>query len=222
MTDSPVTHQLRDDLSIDQRLALRTAATRLETEFADTFGTETIERFLHTSYDQFARRATVPNFLPLLAERFARQRLHALARVEGHISDGKPTVLFICTHNAGRSQMALGYFTHYAGDNAVAWSGGSEPGNEINPAAIAAMAEVGIDITGEYPKPWTDEIVAAVDVVVTMGCGDACPIFPGKRYENWELPDPAGQGLDAVRPIRDQINQRIHQLMAELNVPISH
>jgi protein-tyrosine-phosphatase len=221
MTDSPVTHQLRDDLSIDQRLALRTAATRLETEFADTFGTETIERFLHTSYDQFARRATVPNFLPLLAERFARQRLHALARVEGHISDGKPTVLFLCTHNAGRSQMALGYFTHYAGDNAVAWSGGSEPGNEINPAAIAAMAEVGIDITGEYPKPWTDEIVAAADVVVTMGCGDACPIFPGKRYENWELPDPAGQGLDAVRPIRDQIDQRIHQLMAELNVPIS-
>src|SRR5690348_6850960 len=116
MTDSPVTHQLRDDLSIDQRFSLRTAATRLETEFADTFGTETIERFLHTSYDQFARRATVPNFLPLLAERFARQRLHALARVEGHISDGKPTVLFICTHNAGRSQMALGYFSHYVGD----------------------------------------------------------------------------------------------------------
>jgi len=221
MTDSPVTHQLRGDLSIDQRLALKTAATRLSAEFAHDFGAQTIERFLHTSYDQFARRATVPNFLPLLAERFARQRLHALARVEGHISDGKPTVLFICTHNAGRSQMALGYFTHYAGDNAVAWSGGSEPGNEINPAAIAAMAEVGIDITGEYPKPWTDEIVAAADVVVTMGCGDACPIFPGKRYENWELPDPAGQGLDAVRPIRDQIDQRIHQLMAELNVPIS-
>ena len=221
MTDSPVTHKLRRDLSIDQQLALRTAATRLHREFEDTFGVETIERFLHTSYDQFSGRATVPNFLPLLAERFARQRLHALARVEGHISDGKPTVLFLCTHNAGRSQMALGYFTHYAGDRAVAWSGGSEPGNEINPAAIAAMAEVGIDITGEYPKPWTDEIVAAADVVITMGCGDACPIFPGKRYENWELPDPAGQGLDAVRPIRDQIDQRIHQLMAELNVPIS-
>lgn len=221
MTDSPVTHQLRQDLSINQRLALRTAATRLKTEFADTFCTETIERFLHTSYDQFAGRAIVTNFLPLLAERFARQRLHALARVEGKIIDGKPTVLFLCTHNAGRSQMALGYFTHYAGDNAVAWSGGSEPGNEINPAAIAAMAEVGIDITGEYPKPWTDEIVQAADVVVTMGCGDACPIFPGKRYENWELPDPAGQGLDAVRPIRDQIDQRIHRLMAELNVPIS-
>ena len=221
MTDSPVTHQLRPDLSIDQQLALKTAATRLESEFTETFGTETIEQFLCSSYDQFAGRATIPNFLPLLAERFARQRLHALARVEGHISDGKPTVLFLCTHNAGRSQMALGYFTHYAGDNAIAWSGGSEPGNEINPAAIAAMAEVGIDITGEYPKPWTDEIVQAADVVITMGCGDACPIFPGKRYENWELPDPAGQGLDAVRPIRDHIDQRIHQLLAELNVPIT-
>jgi arsenate reductase (thioredoxin) len=218
MTDSPVTHQLRSDLSIDQRLALKTAATRLESEFADTFGSETIERFLYSSYDQFAGRATVPNFLPLLAERFARQRLHALARVEGKISDGKPTVLFLCTHNAGRSQMALGFFTHLAGDNAVAWSGGSEPGNEINPAATAAMAEVGIDITGEYPKPWTDEIVQAADVVVTMGCGDACPIFPGKRYENWELPDPAGQGLDAVRPIRDEIEQRVKTLLDQVGI----
>jgi protein-tyrosine-phosphatase len=218
MTDSPVTHQLHADLSIDHKLALKTAATRLESEFADTFGTETMERFLHSSYGQFAGRATVPNFLPLLAERFARQRLHALARVEGKISDGKPTVLFLCTHNAGRSQMALGFFTHLAGDNAVAWSGGSEPGNEINPAAIAAMAEVGIDITGEYPKPWTDEIVRAADVVITMGCGDACPIFPGKRYENWELPDPAGQGLDAVRPIRDEIEQRVRTLLDELGV----
>lgn len=222
MTDSTDTHQLRDGLSIDQQLALKTAATRLESEFAETFGSQTIERFLRSSYDQFAGRATIPNFLPLLAERFARQRLHALARVEGKISDGKPTVLFLCTHNAGRSQMALGYFTHYAGDNAIAWSGGSEPGNEINPAAIEAMAEVGIDITGEYPKPWTDEIVQAADVVITMGCGDACPIFPGKRYENWELPDPAGQGIEAVRPIRDQIDHRIHQLLAQLNVSISH
>ncbi len=221
MTDSPVDHQLRHDLSIDQQLALRTAATRLETEFADGFGTETIQRFLHTSYDQFASRATIPNFLPLLAERFARQRLHALARVEGKIIDGKPTVLFLCTHNAGRSQMALGYFTHLAGDRAVAWSGGSEPANEINPAAIAAMAEIGIDITREYPKPWTDEIVQAADVVITMGCGDACPIFPGKRYENWQLPDPAGQGLDAVRPIRDDIDQRVQRLLADLNVPLT-
>ncbi|BBX19509.1 phosphotyrosine protein phosphatase [Mycolicibacterium duvalii] len=216
MTDS----QVARDLSIDQQLALRTAATRLQAEFGTAFGTETIERFLHSSYDQFAGRATILKFLPLLAERFARQRLHALARVEGKISDGKPTVLFLCTHNAGRSQMALGFFTHLAGEAAVAWSGGSEPGTEINPAAIAAMAEVGIDITTEYPKPWTDEIVQAADVVITMGCGDACPIFPGKRYENWDLPDPAGQGLEAVRPIRDMIDTRVRSLLDELHVPI--
>src|SRR5882757_6186334 len=220
MTDSPVplaAHH-HPDLTIDQRLALRPAATRLHTEFGDHFGVETIERFLHSSYDQFAGRATVPNFLPLLAERFARQRLNALARVEGKISDGKPTVLFLCTHNAGRSQMALGFFAHLAGDNGVAWSGGSEPGNEINPSAIEAMAEVGIDITNEYPKPWTDEIVQAADVVVTMGCGDACPISPGKRYENWELPDPAGQSVGAVRPIRDDIEERVRRLLADLKI----
>ena len=205
------------DLAIDQQLALRTAATRLHAEFADTFGTETIERFLHSSYDQFASRATIPNFLPLLAERFARQRLQALARVEGKVSDGRPTVLFLCTHNAGRSQMALGFFTHLAGDRAVAWSGGSEPGREINHAVIAAMREVGIDITGEYPKPWTDEIVQAADAVITMGCGDACPIFPGTRYENWDLPDPAGQDLDTVRPIRGIIETRVRNLLADLN-----
>ena len=218
MTDSPITHQHRHDLSIDQRHALRTAATRLESEYADTFGADTIQRFLHTSYDQFAGRATIPNFLPLLAERFARQRLNALARVEGKVTNGKPTVLFLCTHNAGRSQMALGFFVHLAGDDGVAWSGGSEPGNEINPSAIEAMSEVGIDITGEFPKPWTDEIVQAADVVVTMGCGDACPIFPGKRYENWELPDPAGQSVDAVRPIRDDIEERVRRLLTELGV----
>jgi protein-tyrosine-phosphatase len=220
MGDSPLSlaAHIRRELSTDQQLALTTAATRLQSEFDGTFGVATIERFLHSSYDQFAGRATIPNFLPLLAERFARQRLNALARVEGKVSDGKPTVLFLCTHNAGRSQMALGYFTFLAGENGVAWSGGSEPGNEINPSAVQAMSEVGIDITGEFPKPWTDEIVRAADVVVTMGCGDACPIFPGKRYENWDLPDPAGQGIDAVRPIRDDIEERIRRLLADLGI----
>jgi arsenate reductase (thioredoxin) len=211
------THQHRD-LSIDQQLALRTAAARLGREFDGTYGTETIERFLLTSYDQFATRSTVPNFLPLLAERFARLQLQALARVEGHQRDGKPVVLFLCTHNAGRSQMALGFFTRLAGDRAVAWSGGSEPGTEINSSAIAAMAERGIDITAEYPKPWTDEIVRAADVVITMGCGDACPVFPGKRYENWDLDDPAGLTVDAVRPIRDDIERRVRVLLDQLNV----
>ncbi|CAN5732679.1 hypothetical protein BH09ACT8_BH09ACT8_58690 [soil metagenome] len=200
MTDSPVTHLVRD-LSIDQQLAVRTAATRLHAEFSDAFGTDTIERFLYSSYDQFAGRATVPNFLPLLAERFARQRLRALAKVEGKVSDGKPTVLFLYTHNAGRSQMALGYFTHLAGDQATAWSGGSEPGNEINPAAIAAMAEVVIDITGEYPKPWTDEIVQAADVVITMGCGDACAqSSPGNATRTGTSPIPPAKASTRCAP----------------------
>jgi arsenate reductase (thioredoxin) len=221
MTDNTDTAaHLRSDLSIDQRLALKTAATRLQHDFADMFGVETIERFLHSSYEQFAGRATIANFLPLLAERFARQRLRALARVEGRHHDGKPIVLFLCTHNAGRSQMAMGFFTHLAADAAVAWSGGSEPGEEVNPAAVAAMAERGIDISREYPKPWTDEIVRAADVVVTMGCGDACPVFPGRRYEEWVLDDPAGLGVDAVRPIRDEIERRVRQLLAELDVRV--
>ena len=132
-----------------------------------------------------------------------------------------PSVLFLCTHNAGRSQMALGFFSHLAGEKAVAWSGGSEPGREINPSAVEAMAEVGIDITGEVPKPWTEEIVRAADVVVAMGCGDACPVFPGKRYENWELDDPAGRSVDDVRPIRDDIEERVRRLLAELDVPVT-
>jgi protein-tyrosine-phosphatase len=206
-------------LTIEESLALRAAATRLADDFAGVYGTETVERFLHTSFDQFAGRATVTKFLPLMAERFARQRLRALAKVEGLRDDGKPIVLFLCVHNAGRSQMALGFFNHLAGDAAVAWSGGSEPGIEVNPAAVAAMRERGIDISGEFPKPWTDETVRAADVVITMGCGDACPIFPGKRYEEWVLADPAGQDVTSVRPIRDEIERRVRTLLEELEVP---
>jgi protein-tyrosine-phosphatase len=185
------------------------------------YGAETIERFLTSSYDQFATRSTVANFLPLLAERFARQRLTALAWVEGLRTDSRPVVLFLCVHNAGRSQMALGFFQHLAGDRAIGWSGGSEPGVEVNPAAVAAMAERGIDISGEYPKPWTDEVVRAVDVVITMGCGDACPIFPSKRYEDWVLDDPAGKAVEDIRPVRDEIERRIRRLLAELQVPVT-
>ncbi len=197
-------------------MSLSKAARTLAAEFEGVFGEETIELFLATSYDQFADRAKFNHFLPLMAERFARQRLKALAKVEGKANDGLPTVLFLCTHNAGRSQIALGWFQRLAGNRAVAWSGGSEPGLEINPAAVEAMAEVGIDITDEFPKPWTDEIVQAADVVITMGCGDACPIFPGKRYEDWDLVDPAGLEVDDVRPIRDEIRGRVETLLASL------
>ncbi len=131
---------------------------------------------------------------------------------------GTPSVLFLCTHNAGRSQMAMGFFRHLAGDQASVYSGGSEPADEINPAAVAAMAEVGIDIAREHPKRWTDSIVQEADVIVTMGCGDACPYFPGKRYENWELADPAGLRVDQMRPIRDAIESRVRRLIEELGV----
>jgi arsenate reductase len=208
----------RDDIPMLHLTTLRSSAMLLQKDFVGVFGTETIERFLVTSYDEFASRLSNDTYLPMFAERFARERLSALARVEGKSDDHRPVVLFLCTHNAGRSQIALGYFRALAGDNAVAWSGGSEPGDHVNPAAVAAMAEVGIDISGEFPKPWTDEVVRAADVVVTMGCGDACPVFPGKRYTDWELTDPNGLDVAAVRPIRDEIKTRVEALLAELGV----
>jgi arsenate reductase len=130
----------------------------------------------------------------------------------------KPAVLFLCTHNAGRSQMAMGFFKHLAGKQAGVYSGGSQPADGVNPAAVAAMAEKGIDIATEQPRLWTMEMLEAVDVVITMGCGDSCPILPGRRYEEWVLPDPAGQPLDAVRPIRDLIEQRVRKLLEQLGV----
>ena len=128
----------------------------------------------------------------------------------------KPAVLFLCVHNAGRSQMALGWFQHLAGDRAVGWSGGSEPGDQVNPSAVEAMREVGIDISREFPKPWTEQAVRSADVVVTMGCGDTCPVFPGKRYEDWTLDDPAGQPIEVVRRIRDEIRERVAALRDDL------
>jgi protein-tyrosine-phosphatase len=125
-----------------------------------------------------------------------------------------PAVLFLCVHNAGRSQMALGWFDHLASGRAVAWSGGSEPADRVNPVAVEAMAEVGIDIARQHPRRWTDETIGAADVVVTMGCGDTCPYVPGRRYEDWLLDDPAGLALEDVRPIRDEIERRVRHLLA--------
>ena len=130
----------------------------------------------------------------------------------------KPAVLFLCTHNAGRSQMAMGFFQHLAGERATVYSGGSEPAAEVNSAAIAAMAEKGIDIAAEQPQRWTMDMLEAVDVVITMGCGDSCPVLPGRRYEEWVLADPAGQSLAAIRPIRDEIERRVYTLLDRLGV----
>jgi len=212
------TSPFHDDIPLTHLTTLRSSSVILQRDFDGMFGAETIERFLISSYDDIASRMTNDTFLAMFAERFARERLTALARVEGKGDDHRPVVLFLCTHNAGRSQIALGYFRALAGDKAIAWSGGSEPGDQVNPAAVAAMAEVGIDISGEFPKPWTDEVVRAADVVVTMGCGDACPVFPGKRYEDWTLTDPNGLDVASVRPIRDEIKGRVEVLLAQLGV----
>jgi arsenate reductase (thioredoxin) len=204
-------------LSTEQRLLVEKATARLRDEFSGVFGPETIERFVGDSLARMSG-ARLTGFVPLFAERFTRERLHALAKVEGKEASTTPSVLFLCVHNAGRSQMAAGFLRHLGRDGVQVYSGGSDPASEVNAAAIDAMAEVGIDITTEFPKPWTDEVVRAADVVVTMGCGDACPLFPGKRYLDWVLDDPAGQSLESVRPIRDDIEQRVRALMDELGV----
>ncbi len=202
---------------VEMRPLIRASAERLRTDFAGVFGEETIQRFMAESWESL-QGAKVAAFVPLFVERFTRQRLRALARVEGKSTDTRPMVVFLCVQNAGRSQMAAGWLQHLAGDEVEVFSGGSNPASEVNPAAIEAMAEIGIDISSEFPKPWTDEVVQAANVVVTMGCGDSCPIFPGTRYMDWEVGDPAGLPLDQVRPIRDEIGERVRGIMAELGI----
>ncbi|MGH8874518.1 MAG: arsenate reductase ArsC [Acidimicrobiia bacterium] len=204
-------------LSSEQQLMIHHSAARLQEEFAGVFSAETIERFMADSLGAMAG-ARITAYVPLFTERFARQRLQALSKVERLLGAGRPVVLFLCTHNAGRSQMAAGWLRHLGGDRVEVYTGGSEPASEINPAAVAAMREVGIDISSEFPKPWTDEVVRAADVVVTMGCGDACPVLPGKRYQDWEVADPAGRPLEEVRPIRGEIEQRVRRLLSELEI----
>ena len=197
-----------------QRNALHNVARDLHDKYAGVFGIETIERLVLDSFDELSKTATVARWLVVSAERFAEQRIKALLHAEDH-SAKVPGVLFLCVHNAGRSQMALGWFSHLAGGRAIAWSGGSEPGAEINQAVVTAMAEVGIDISREFPKPWTDEFFGAADVVVTMGCGDACPLVRGKHYEDWELEDPTGKSLEQIRPIREAVKERVKVLLEE-------
>jgi protein-tyrosine-phosphatase len=208
------------ELAPEQQLMIGEGSVRLQRRFEGIFSAETIEQFVHDSWEEFESRASFSEWLPVLIERFAKDRLRALATVEGHITDDRAFVLFVCVHNAGRSQMAAGWLRHLAGEGVEVFSGGSDPGSDVNPAAIQAMAEVGIDIASEFPRPWTDEIVRAADVVVTMGCGDACPVFPGKRYEDWELTDPAGQPIEVVREVRDDIEQRVRVLMETLALPV--
>jgi arsenate reductase len=191
------------------------AAERLAEEFAGVFSQETIARYMAESQDLLGE-SKINVFVPVLAHRFTRERLKALAQVEGSIVKEQPEVLFVCVHNAGRSQMAAGLVKLRSEGRIHVRTAGSSPAEEINPAVVEAMAELGIDTSDEFPKPLTDEVVRAADVVITMGCGDACPIYPGKRYEDWTLDDPAEHDLATVRRIRNEIDQRVQKLIAEL------
>ena len=172
------------------------------------------------SHSASCRPARVKNFVPLFVHRFARERLRALAQADEKLTKDVPEVLFVCVHNAGRSQMAAGLLNKLADGRVHVRTAGSDPAEEINPAAVEAMAEVGVDLSQEFPKPLTDEFVRAADAVITMGCGDACPIYPGKRYEDWELEDPAGKDLETVRRIRDEIEQRVRGLLGRTSAGI--
>jgi protein-tyrosine-phosphatase len=191
------------------------AADALQNEFAGIFAQETIARFIAESTDLLSG-GSINVFVPVLAHRFARERLKALGQAEGVIAKEQPEVLFVCVHNSGRSQMAAGLVKLRSEGRIHVRSAGSDPGEQINPAVIEAMTELGIDMSEEFPKPLTDEVVRAADIVITMGCGDACPIYPGKKYEDWVLDDPAGQELDTVRRIRDELDMRVTTLIGEL------
>ncbi len=192
---------------------------KVEPEYPGMFSPETVRRFVVEALPAFADSESEA-YLEFVLLRFSKQSLWAYGKAEGLIVSDRPTVLFLCVHNAGRSQMALGWTKRLAGMAVNVLSGGSEPASKVNPVAVAAMEEVGVDISLEFPKPWNDHTIKAADVVITMGCGDACPLFPGRRYLDWELEDPAGQGMDTVRRIRDEIKGRVIGLLTELNVEI--
>ncbi len=207
-----------NSLPLDQQHLVHKVTTNLQDQFVGTFGPETIERFVVDSVALLLPTANVTSFLPVLAEKFTKDRLRALGKADGSLPSTVPGVLFLCVHNAGRSQMAAALLAYHGGGRVVVRSAGTAPAETINPAVVAVMAEIGIDLhaTGAHPKRLDEAAVRASDVVITMGCGDTCPYFPGKRYEDWALDDPAGQGVDAVRPIRDEIDRRVRELLADL------
>lgn len=201
------------------RLRIRREAEALHQEFAGIFGIETVERYVQESFDSIRGRARVLDFVPVFVHRFTRERLKALAQAEGTVAKDQPEVLFVCVHNAGRSQVAAALTATLSGGKVSVRSAGSTPAEEINAAVVEVMSAMGIDLSQEFPKPLSDEVVRAADVVITMGCGDACPIYPGKRYLDWEVDDPAGQPPEVVRRIAADIESRVRGLLAELGVP---
>jgi arsenate reductase len=197
------------------RVHLERGVEGLVDEFRGIFSRETIDRYVQESLQELPA-ARFSDFVPLLVHRFARERLRALGQAEGTIAKEVPEVLFVCVQNSGRSQMAAGLLHRRAAGRVHVRSAGSDPAEVINPNVVTAMGEVGIDLSQEFPKPLTDEVVRAADAVITMGCGDACPIYPGKRYEDWEVSDPAEKSLEEVREIRDEIDRRVTELLRKV------
>jgi arsenate reductase len=200
----------------DLHSQLERVTRQLTSEFVGLFSRETIARYVEESAALLSRGATVQRFIPIFIEGLARERLQALAQVDARIAMEVPEVLFVCVHNAGRSQMAASLLNYHAQGRAHARSAGSVPADRLNPAVVAAMSELGLDLSEAFPKPLTDEVVQAADVVVTMGCGDACPLLPGKQYFDWSVPDPMEQSLDRVRAIRDEIERHVLTLLGKV------
>jgi ArsR family transcriptional regulator len=197
---------------------LQRIAADLSVRFAGVFSAETVHQYVVESYRLLADRARITRYLPSLTARFAADRLRSLADADGLEVDATPDVLFVCVQNAGRSQMASAILRSLAGDRVRVLTAGSEPSASINPLIVTALDEIGVPVGGEFPKPLTDEVVRGADYVVTMGCGDACPIYPGRRYLDWDLPDPAGMNIAGVREVRDRIDREVRGLLAEMNV----
>ena len=200
----------------DNTEVLLRISARLAEKFTGVFARETVERYVFESYTALARTAKISTHLPATTEHFAKDRLAALAKSKNAVTSEVPEVLFVCIQNAGRSQMVAALLNVEAKGTIRVRSTGSMPASELDPAVVTAMEEMGLDLSREYPKPLTDDVVRDSDVVITMGCGDSCPIFPGKRYEDWELTDPSGQPVEAVRAIRDEIHDRVRGLVSSL------
>ena len=200
---------------------LRRITERLAYRFSSTFSKETVERYVVDSYRLLAERARVSEHLPSLTTRFVEERLNALAVAGGRDLRGTPEVLFVCVQNAGRSQMAAALLRQMAGDEVHVRTAGSRPSGQIDPTVVEVLDEIGVPVVAEFPKPLTDEVVRAADYVITMGCGDACPIYPGRRYMDWPVADPIGQPLEEVRRIRGDIATRLKALCQEMDIPLA-
>ena len=208
---------LTDDTAVLGRIS-----EDLTQKFTGIFAAETVERYVFESYTALARTSRIHTYLAATTARFAADRLRALAQSKGAIAHDVPEVLFVCVHNAGRSQMAAALLNKHAQGVVHVRSAGSAPAADLEPSVVAAMAEVGIDLSEEFPKPLTDDVVRAADVVITMGCGDSCPIYPGKQYLDWKIEDPATKDLAGAKEIRDEIDLLVREFLTDLTTSEDH